>query len=187
MVESFKSFALMEREGTKTPKVPGDCPKATSNITMSQSEKFKERWDVALRKVFGVVFSMSKHYLYDRQGDPRNEDPITICELDLMLQDFITKRGREFMKDVDEIKRGVAKPRGINKEKIPHNNLEFVITSRSCDINWVMVMKQDYKKDGTCVILPSTIMRKRGFKVNKGERIMVEGVEHNIQRVYEVD
>jgi len=143
-------------------------------ITSQEAQDFIDRWKVKL-KIFGVTeFSLSKHFLVDRLNHPRNKPPISVDELDSILESFLKKMGSQFKKDVENVRNHTTKRRGINKKQIPENELEFAITSSSTKIKFVFVLKQDFHKKGTAVVLPTTIIRHPQFKITKGEQVMVE-------------
>jgi len=82
--------------------------------------------------------------------------------------------GNQFKDDVSNVKNHTAKRRGINKKQIPENEFEYAVSSNSTQVNFVFVLKQDYHKKGTAIVLPMTIIRKKGFKITKGIHVMVE-------------
>lgn len=125
-------------------------------------------------KSYGVTeFDFSIHQR-ERINDKRNNPSIEIEELDFILNKFLEKMGSQFKKDVENVKKHISKKRGLNKKAIPDNELEFTIKSKSNNINFVFVLKQDKHTKGTAIVLPMTIIRKKNFKVNKGEEIIVE-------------
>ena len=143
-------------------------------ITSQEAQSFIDNWKSKLKK-FGVTeFSLSNHFLRDRLNHPRNKPPISIEEIDFILDGFFKKMGSQFKKDVEDVKNHVAKKRGFNKKEIPENELEFAITSQSTKIKFAFVLKQDFNKKGTAVVLPITIIRHPNFKITKGEQVMVE-------------
>ena len=93
------------------------------------------------------------------------------------MNGFIRKMGSQFKKDIDNVKNNISKKRGKRKEAIPHNNLEFVVKSKKTGINFVFVLKQDRNTKGTAMILPMTVIRKKGFVTNQGEEVVVERKE----------
>ena len=143
-------------------------------ITRAEVTDFNNRWKSKL-KAYGVTeFALSTHFNADRLNHKRNVPPLTIKELDFVLEKFLQKVGPQFKKDVENVKNHTAKRRGVNKNQIPENELEFAITSNSTHVKFVFVLKQDWHKKGTAIVLPMTIIRKKNFKVIKGERVIVE-------------
>jgi len=146
----------------------------TELVTNTEVDNFISRW----KKIFASYgvneFELSNHFLYDRLNDKRNNPPITIDEMNLVLNGFLKKMGKQFRVDIESVKNHVAKPRGKNKKDIPFNNLEFAVTSSSTKIKFVFVLKQNFNQKGTAVIVPMTIIRDKTFKIPKGEQIMVE-------------
>jgi len=143
-------------------------------INDQEAQSFIDNWKSKLKK-FGVTeFSLTTHFLRDRLNHPRNKPPISIEEMDFVLDGFFKKIGSQFKKDVEDVKKHISKRRGINKKEIPVNSLEFAITSQSTKIKFVFALKQDFNKKGTAVVLPVTIIRHPNFKITKGEQVMVE-------------
>ena len=146
----------------------------TTAITRAEVTDFNNRWKSKL-KAYGVTeFALSTHFNADRLNHKRNVPPLTIKELDFVLEKFLQKVGPQFKKDVENVKNHTVKRRGVNKDQIPENELEFAITSNSTHVKFVFVLKQDWHKKGTAIVLPMTIIRKKNFKVIKGERVIVE-------------
>lgn len=149
----------------------------TELVTIDEAKDFINRWKSKL-KTYGVTeFDLSNHFLMDRLNDKRNSPPIEVQELDLVLDGFLRHMGRQFKEDVANVKNHTAKRRGLNKKQIPENELEFAITSNSTKVNFVFVLKQDFHKKGTAIVLPVTIIRKKNFKVTKGIPVVVENHE----------
>jgi hypothetical protein len=144
------------------------------DISSQEISTFVNKWKTNLESKFGVTFDLSYHFVKDRLNDKRNIKPINIEELDFVLNGFIKKFGSQLKKDVENVKKHIAKPRGKNKKELNQNELEFVVSSRSTNINFVFVLKQNFRQKGTAVILPVTIMRKKNFAITKGEEIIVE-------------
>lgn len=143
-------------------------------ITRKEVTDFNNRWKSKL-KAYGVTeFGLSTHFDAGRLNHKRNNPPLTIKDLDFVLEGFLKKVGGQFKKDVDNVKNHTAKRRGVNKDQIPENELEFAITSNSTHVKFVFVLKQDYHKKGTAIVLPMTIIRKKKFRVIKGEQVIVE-------------
>jgi len=146
----------------------------TEEITNSDIKDFENRWKAKL-KPFGITnFEFSTHSGKLKLNHPRNKPLVDIEELDFVLDGFIRKMGSQFRKDIENVKNNTAKKRGIKKQNIPPNNLEFTIKSASNKVNFVIVLKQDRKTKGTAMILPITMQRKKNFKLLKGEEIIVE-------------
>jgi hypothetical protein len=143
-------------------------------ITQAEVADFNNRWKSKL-KAYGVTeFALSTHFNANRLNHKRNVPPLTIKELDFVLEGFLNKVGIQFKKDVENVKNHTAKRRGVNKNQIPENELEFAITSNSTHVKFVFVLKQDWHKKGTAIVLPMTIIRKKKFRVIKGEQVIVE-------------
>ena len=134
---------------------------------------FIKKWKNKLTSYGVTEFDLSVHG-FERLNHKRNNPPISIEDLDFVLNGFLRKMGSQFKKDVENVKNNTAKKRGFNKKEIPPNNLEFTIKSASKKINFVFVLKQDFKKKGTAIVLPITMLRKKKFKTTKGEEIIVE-------------
>ena len=144
-------------------------------VTKEETDEFISRWKSKL-KSYGITWvEFSTHFIMDRLNHTRNNPSIQIDELDYMLNGFLKKVGAQFKKDVDNVKKHISKKRGLNKQEIPDNELEFAITSKSNDVKFVFVLKQDKHKKGTAMILPMTIIRKKKFRITKGEQVMIEG------------
>lgn len=142
-------------------------------ITDSDITDFIKKWKSRLAS-FGITeFDISTHG-FKRMNHKRNNPPISTEDLSFVLDGFLRKMGAQFKKDVENVKNNTAKKRGKNKQDIPPNNLEFTVKSASKKINLVFVLKQDFKKKGTAIILPMTMMRKKNFKTTKGEEVIVE-------------
>ncbi|MFW9969929.1 MAG: hypothetical protein ACFFDF_06985, partial [Candidatus Odinarchaeota archaeon] len=137
-------------------------------------KSFEARWLNKLKSYGLTHFEFSRHVDKLRLNDPRNTPPIEIEELDFVLDGFLKKMGSQLKTDIEKVKNNVAKRRGKNKNDIPPNNLEFTVKSNSKKINFTFALKQNFKTKGTAVIVPITIMRKKGWKTIKGEEIIVE-------------
>lgn len=143
-------------------------------VTNQNIEEFINKWKKRF-KLYGVTeFDLSKHFLSERLRHKRNKPPISVEEIDFILEGFLRKMGSQFRRDVENVKNHTSKKRGKNKKDIKENELEFAISSRSTKINFVFVLKQDFHKKGTAIILPITILRKKNFRVTKGEEVIVE-------------
>lgn len=145
--------------------------------TPQDIKSFESKWKSKLMSLGVTNFEFSNHAGKLRLNDRRNNPPITFEELDFVMDGFIRKMGSQLRKDIDNVKNNIAKKRGIKKEAIPRNNLEFTIKSVKTKINFVIVLKQDRKTKGTAMILPITVQRKKGWKTTKGEEIVVERKE----------
>lgn len=142
-------------------------------ISNEEMKDFIKRWKNKLKSYGVTEFDLSIHS-FIRLNHKRNDPPISIEDLDFVLNGFLKKMGTQFKKDVENVKKNIAKKRGLRKQDIPHNNLEFTVKSASKKVNFVFVLKQDRKTKGTAIVLPITMMRKKTFKVNKGEEVIVE-------------
>lgn len=143
-------------------------------VTDEEAQDFIDRWKTKL-KIYGVTdFKLSKHFLLDRLNHSRNNPPISVEEMDFIMNGFIQKMSQQFRKDTENVKNHTAKRRGINKKEIPENELEFAVTSQSTKIKFVFALKQDHHKKGTAIVLPVTIIRHPQFRITKGEQVMVE-------------
>lgn len=165
------------------------CPPASGPVTDAESRKFVDTWHSTIKSVFGADFRLSNHFIKDRLNDKRNKPQISVCELTFVLNKFFKKFAKQFKDDVEDVKNNVAKGRGKNKDKLNRNEFEYVISSRSTGINFVFALKQNRNQKGTAVMLPMTVMRKKGFGVNKGEQIIVEDLkaEYDKEMWFEVD
>ena len=143
-------------------------------VTKEEADGFVSRWKSKL-KSYGITWvEFSTHFILERLNHSRNNPPIQVDELDYMLEGFLKKVGTQFKKDVENVKNHTQKKRGLNKHLIPDNELEFAITSKSNDVKFVFVLKQDRHKKGTAMILPMTIIRKKKFRITKGEQVMID-------------
>lgn len=150
----------------------GDIP--NGHITNQEARDFEKRWANKLKPYGVTAFELSTHFGVDRLNHKRNKPPLKIKELDFVLEMFLKKMGNSFKKDVEAVKNHTAKPRGMAKKEIPYNNLEFGVISKSTNIRFIFVLKQDRKQKGTAIVLPITIKRDKKFKINKGEEVIVE-------------
>jgi hypothetical protein len=143
-------------------------------ISTQELKEFENKW-LAKLKPYGLTnFEFSNHVGKLRLNDDRNKPELDIKELDFVMEGFLKKFGPQLKKDIEDVKNHTARRRGKNKNDIPENNLEYVIKSKKTGIALILVLKQDFGKKGTAVILPATVIRKRAFVGNKGEEIMVE-------------
>jgi len=143
-------------------------------ITREEQLEFEKR---ALNKlkVYGITaFEFSKHVGLDRLHHKRNQPPLEIQELDGIIDGFLSKMGSQFKQDIEKVKAHILKPRGVNKKELNFNELEFSVTSTKTKVNFTFVLKQDRKKKGTAILLPITVIRKKGFRNIKGEHYIVE-------------
>ena len=143
-------------------------------VTLQDVNAFEKRWASKL-KMFGLThFEFSKHVKLDRLNHPRNASPISVEDLDFILDGFIRKMGGQFKKDIENVKNHTAKKRGKNKQNIPDNNIEYTIKSVSTNIALSIALKQNWKTKGTAVIVPITIKRQKGWKTKQGLEVIVE-------------
>lgn len=142
-------------------------------ITDSEIKDLISKWKSKLGR-YGITNVDLSTHSFKRLNHERNTPPISVEDLDFTLDGFLRKMGSQFKKDIDNVKNHTARKRGIHKEKIPDNNLEFTVKSNKTKTNLVFVLKQDFKKKGTAMVLPITMMRKKNFKTTKGEEIIVE-------------
>lgn len=142
-------------------------------ISDQEIQDFIKRWKSKLKSYGVTEFDLSTHG-FKRMNHERNSPPISVDDLDFVLEGFLRKMGSQFKKDVENVKKNIAKKRGINKQDIPPNNLEFTVKSASKKVNLAFVLKQDRNQKGTAIVLPITMMRKKAFKTIKGEEIIVE-------------
>jgi hypothetical protein len=164
-----------------------ECPEQVEDVTTQEASTFVNTYRTAMRKLFGVEFEFSNHFVRDRLNDPRNKPLISICEVQFVLNGFLKKYQGQLKTDIEAVKNGTVKPRGKNKERLKPGELEFVISSRSTFINIAFVLKQDHGRRGTAVILPITLIRKPAFQNNKGVQVFIEGKEYDRENVYYVD
>lgn len=143
-------------------------------VEKAEVDKFASKWKSKLAPYGVTNFEVSTHWIKDSLNNSRNNPPISIEELDFILNMFLKKMGSQFKTDVENIKNHTAKKRGLNKNELNNNEYEYVIKSASNHIALPIVLKQDFKKKGTAVIVPVTVQRKKGYKVNKGIEVMVE-------------
>lgn len=142
-------------------------------VENSEVASFIRKWKGKLKSYGVTEFDLSVHS-FERLNHKRNNPPISVDDLSFVLDGFLRKMGPQFKKDVENVKNNTAKKRGLNKKDIPPNNLEFTVKSNSKKVNFVFVLKQDFKQKGTAIVLPVTMLRKKGFKTTKGEEVIVE-------------
>jgi predicted HNH restriction endonuclease len=145
----------------------------TESVSNQEADDFMNRWKTKL-KTYGITHVESSIHFKDQINNKRNVPPITIKELDFVLDGFFKKFGSQFKKDIENVKNHTAKRRGVNKKQLKENEYEFTVKSKSTFVNLVFVLKQDRFKKGTAMILPMTIMRKRNFGTLKGDEVIVE-------------
>lgn len=164
-----------------------ECPEPTGPVNDQQANQFTQAWRNALMKFFGTEFEFSTHFIRDQLNHTRNGKQITTCELTFVFNKFFKKYQKQFKTDVENVKNNTAKPRGKNANQLNRNELEFVISSQSTGINVVFVLKQNFRKKGTAVMVPVTIMRKPNFKITKGEHVIVEEKKYDWGNIFEVE
>jgi len=174
----FKKYLM---EGSGVSKLHGKClttedelTKQHSFVTKDQAQDFISRWKSKLKSYGVTEVEFSTHFIVDRLNDKRNSPPISIDELDFVMNGFIKKMSSQFKKDVENVKNHTARKRGVNKKNLNDNEIEYTVSSNSNKINFAFVLKQDFKKKGTAVVLPITIIRKKNFKLKQGEQVIVE-------------
>lgn len=145
----------------------------TEEISDSEIRNFISRWKFKLKSYGVTEFDLSIHS-FKRLNHERNNPPISIDDLDFVLENFLKKIGNQFRNDVNDVRNNTAKRRGINKKQIPPNNIEYTVKSNSKKINLAFVLKQDRNTKNTAIVLPITMIRKNGFKTIKGEEVIVE-------------
>lgn len=138
------------------------------------AKDFINRWKNKLKSYGLTEAEFSDHFIIDRLNHKRNNPPITTDELDFLMNGFIKKMGSQFKKDIENVKNHTAKKRGFNKKELNDNEIEYTVSSNSNNINFAFVLKQNFKKKGTAVIVPITILRKKKFRLLKGEQVIVE-------------
>jgi hypothetical protein len=161
-------------------------------VTMGEVKAFEKKWLSKLRPMGLTAFEFSKHMGSRdfRINRKENIPPITADELDFVMNAFVSKMGSQLKKDIQDVANNTAKkthPMGVkNKNDIPPNNIEYMIKSASTKINLAIALHQDKKQGGemgsvsnkglkgTAVIVPMTILRKKGFKTNRGVEVIVE-------------
>ncbi len=152
------------------------CPTPTEPVSESEAMALIKKF----KKVFNVLdagFNMSYHALVERLNHPRNKPPISACEFEFVMTQFVKKNSKQLMDDIWDVKNRKVTPRGKRADQIRPNNYEYGITSRSTGLAIIMSIQPDPKNRGGARINIITVMRKRGFGVNQGEHIMVEGFE----------
>ena len=92
----------------------------------------------------------------------------------------------QFKIDVENVKKNIARPRGINKKRIPHNNLEWTISGSVKDRNSVHIVlalrqlkdNQGRGTKGTAILVIQSVIRTRNKKVTMGEYFDVGTYEY---------
>lgn len=150
------------------------------DISIPEIKAFESRWLSKLKPMGLTNFEFSNHMGKKdfRVNDTRNNPPITADELDFVMNAFVSKVGSQLKKDIQDVANHTAKKKGINKQNIPDNNIEYTIISKSTKINLAIALKQDFKQKGTAVIVPITIQRKKGWKTKQGVEVIVERKEN---------
>ena len=75
--------------------------KNNGHISHGDAKEFEKRW-LSKLKPFGLTaFELSTHFGVERLNHKRNNPPLTIKELDFVLDGFIKKMGSQFKKDID--------------------------------------------------------------------------------------
>ncbi len=145
-------------------------------VDKSSASGFINRWKNELKNTYGLTHAeFSTHFSNERLNHPRNKPAITIEEMDAILKAFFEKVGPQFKKDVENVKKHIAKPRGKDKKKLNFNELEFTVWNKKSGIKFVFVLKQDRKQKGTAMILPMTVIRDKKKLIHKqGELVEVE-------------
>jgi hypothetical protein len=154
-------------------------------VTEGEALRFKHKWRQELNR-YGVEIKGSEHFDKDRLNDPRNKPPITLEELDWLLSVWFNKHKEQFKKDVEDIKKNIARPRGINKKRIPHNNLEWTISGSVKDRNNIHIVlalrqlkdQQGKGTKGTAILVIQSVIRTRNKKVTMGEYFNVGTYEY---------
>lgn len=152
-------------------------------VSSSEINAFVSEWKNKLKSYGGCDFNLTAHFVKDRLNDPRNTPPVTIEEMNWLLETYLKQYGKSFKQDVENVKNNVAKPRGMNAKQITKeygpNNLEWNVSGKIKDrskLHIAFVMKQDNKQKGTCVLKPQTIIRTKNKKQTRGEYIEVSGI-----------
>ena len=160
------------------------------DVSMADVKEFEKKWLSKLKPMGLTAFEFSTHVGKLRLNRKENIPPITPEELDFVMNAFVNKIGSQLKKDIQAVANNTAKkshPLGvINKNDVPPNNIEYTIKSNSTKINMAMALHQDKKAGGsmdnttakqmkgTAVLVPITILRKKGFKTNRGVEVIVE-------------
>jgi len=142
------------------------------------------------KKVFNIInvdFNFSGHFIIDRLNDSRNRPMIAACEFDKVLTKFIQKMSKQLRDDVWDIENRKVQPRGKRTEQIRPNNYEYGVVSKSTGLAIILALQPNPKGRNKVRVNIVTIMRKKGFHVNQGEEIMVEGVAYDTGNVVWVE
>jgi len=145
-------------------------------VSREESDRFKAKWRDEVGK-YGATIKGSEHFDKDRLNDPRNKPPITTEELDWLLSAWFDKHKNQFKKDVEAVKENIARPRGINKKRIPHNNLEWTISGSVKDRNKIHIVlalrqlkdQQGKGTKGTAILVIQSVIRTPNKKITMGE------------------
>jgi hypothetical protein len=158
----------------------------SEDVSMSEIKEFEKTWLSRLKPMGLTAFEFSNHMGKKdfRVNRKENIPPITVDELDFVMNAFVKKMGTQLKKDIAAVASNTAKkshPMGMKKKnEVPDNNIEYVIKSASTKINLAIALHQDKKAGvgkqarGTAVIVPMTILRKKGFVTNRGVEVIVE-------------
>jgi len=158
------------------------------DVSMGEIKAFENKWFAKLKPMGLTAFEFSSHMGKRdfRVNRSENKPPITADELDFVMNAFVSKMGSTLKKDIQAVANNTAKKKGVDKNNIPPNNIEYTIKSKSTNINLAIALHQDYKQGGTigsvsnknlkgtAVIVPITILRKKGFKTKRGVEVIVE-------------
>ena len=149
---------------------------------------FVNRWRKEVNK-YGAELKGSEHFEEERLNHPRNKPPITTEELGWLLGTWFEKHSAQFKIDIENVKKNIARPRGINKKRIPHNNLEWTISGSVKDRNSVHIVlalrqlkdQQGKGTKGTAILVIQSVIRTRNKKVTMGEYFNVGTYEYKGQ------
>jgi hypothetical protein len=164
----------------------------SEDVSNADIKQFENKWLAKLKPMGLTAFEFSSHMGKRdfRINRKENIPPITADELDFVMTAFVSKIASQLKKDIQAVANNTAKkthPLGMkNKNDVPPNNIEYVIKSKSTNINLAIALHQDKKQGGemgsvsnrgmkgTAVIVPMTILRKKGFVTNRGVEVIVE-------------
>ncbi len=154
-------------------------------MTEAEVASFKNKWRKEVNK-YGAELKGSEHFDKERLNHPRNKPSITAEELDWLLESWFKKHSAQFKIDVENVKKNIARPRGINKKRIPHNNLEWTISGSVKDRNSVHIVlalrqlkdNQGRGTKGTAILVIQSVIRTRNKKVTMGEYFDVGTYEY---------
>jgi len=147
-----------------------------NEMTEAEAAIFKNKWRKVVNK-YGAELKGSEHFSKERLNHPRNKPPLTVEELDWLLDTWFSKYNSKFKKDVENVKKNIAKPRGENKKQIPFNNLEWTISGSVKDrskIHIVLALRQLKDQQGkgakgTAILVIQSVIRTKNKKITKGE------------------